>query len=222
MAGPMILLRKLETARRLGPRRSIRNVVRLVTQVFWIRERLVVFRILPPQLNPVDPALDDSRWTARSVDGPDFIDRVSGEVSSSLSAELSIAAPDQRVHWIEVEGQIASWGFSIPVTDDWPLVETRSRLAVPPGGVYLISFETVAPLRGHRLYPAVLTRILEERFSEGHTAAYIWCRPGNRASYRAIKRVGFQELEQHDYARLFGIPWRRTLRWHTDPVAALG
>jgi RimJ/RimL family protein N-acetyltransferase len=218
----MILQRKLETARRLGLRASLRNVLRLVTRLFWVREQLVVFRLLPQQLNAVAPALDDARWSAWSMNGPDFLDRVGAQVPSSLSAELYAAPPDQRVHWIEVDGQVASWGFSIPATRDWPLVETRSRLAVPPGGVYLIGFETLAPLRGRRLYPAILTRILEERFGEGHTAAYIWCRPGNQASYRAIKRVGFQEVAQHEYARLLGVPWRRTRGWHEDRVAKLG
>lgn len=193
-------------------------MVLLLTRIFWIRERLIVFRMRPPQLNSVAPDLD-ARWTARSMSGPDFMDRVSAEVPAPLSAELSAAPLVQRVHWIEVEGQIAGWGFSVPIAGDWPLVETRSRLEVSSGGVCLISFETLPSFRGHRLYPAVMSRILEERFGEGYTDAYIWCRPGNQASYRAIKRVGFQEVEQHDYARLLGVPWRRTRGWHSDPAA---
>lgn len=205
----MNLRRKLATARRLGLRTSLRELALAAIRLIWIRERLVVFRMVPQQLNAVVPTLGDTRWIARSMNGTDFISSAGKTAPPQMSAEFLGVPPAQRVHWLEVGGQIASWGFSTPVSGDWPLVETRSRLVLTTGSVCLTSFETVASFRGHRLYPTLLTRIIEERFGEGYSAAYIWCRESNQASYRSIKRVGFREVARHDYARLFGVPWRR-------------
>ncbi len=201
----MKLRRKLETARRLGLRGVVQALASATSHMLWTREGLVVFQMRPEQLNPIAPELSGVRWTIRSATVPAFLagDRVTSP--ESLAAELRSARPGQRVHWIEVQGTVISWGFSTPAAGSWPLTETRSRLTVPMGGVCLTAFETLPAYRGRRLYPAILTQIVQERFREGAPTAFIWCRQENVASYRAIERVGFRKIAFHRYSRLLGV-----------------
>jgi RimJ/RimL family protein N-acetyltransferase len=200
---------KLATLRRMGVREAVRQLASVAAQAFWTRERLVVFEMRPEQLNPVAPALGEDAWELHSEACSDFRLSDATFLPAPLAAELRAAAPGQRIHWIEVAGTLVSGGFSAPAPGSWPLTETRSRLRVPPGGVCLLTFETLQAFRGRRLYPAVLTGILQERFREGAPIAYIWCHQDNVASYHAIRRVGFREAAVHDYYRLLGISRRR-------------
>jgi RimJ/RimL family protein N-acetyltransferase len=204
----MTLQRRLGTARRMGVHGVARAVASLAATTIWTREQLVVFRIRPEQLNSVAPQASGGRVTIRSKAAAAFRDEVHGPLPTSLATELQSARDDSRVHWVEVEGALASWGFSAPATGSWPLTETRSSLVVPVGGVCLTAFETIPAHRGRRLYPALLTAILTERFTEGAPVAYIWCRRENIASYRAIRRVGFRETAVHRYSRLLGLARR--------------
>jgi hypothetical protein len=205
----MSLLQKLATARRMGTSAVLRKLFAGVAALVWTRDRLVIFSIVPQQLNAIDPTLAASRWAPHSMPSAELLQATVRTLPASLAGELS-GTGGQRVHWLEVDGEFASWGFSAPAEgQSWPLPETRSRLIVPAGGAFLTSFTTAPHLRGQRLYPALLTRILKERFAEGRTTAYIWCRASNIASYRAIKLVGFREMARHEYSRLLGIPVRR-------------
>lgn len=192
----------------MGPRGVARTLASLAAATLWTRESLIVFHMRPEQLNPVVPRPSGARCTIHSATVPAFLASPRPSLPPSVAAELRSARPDQRIHWIEVEGAMVSWGFSTRAAGAWPLTETRSRLTVPAGGVCLTAFETLPAHRGRRLYPAILTRILEERFGEGAPAAYIWCRRDNAASYSAIQRVGFRELALHRYSRLLGVGWR--------------
>lgn len=201
----MTLQRKLATARRMGARGVARCVATRAVAALWTREHLVVFQVRPEQLNPVAPQVSPGVVTIRSDAAPTLLARPLVELPPSLAAELRSVGPDHRVHWVEVDGGVASWGFSARARGAWPLTETRSSLAVPAGGVCLTTFETMPHHRGRRLYPALLTWILTERFREGAPVAYIWCRRENAASYRAIRRVGFREVAIHRYSRLLGV-----------------
>jgi RimJ/RimL family protein N-acetyltransferase len=201
----MTLRRKLRTARRVGVRATLRAAASWVAAALWTRENLVVFQMRPEQLNPVAPPASAGRVKIQSKAVAAFLADGHASLPASLARELQSAQADQRVHWIEVEGALASWGFSGRAAGFWPLTETRSSLAVPAGGVCLTAFETIPSYRGRGLYPALLTSILTERFREGALVAYIWCRRENVASYRAILRVGFREVAIHRYSRLHGM-----------------
>jgi hypothetical protein len=201
----MTLQRKLGTARRMGVHGVARAVTSWAATTIWTREQLVVFQIRPEQLNPVAPQASAGRVAIRSTAAAAFRAEVNGPLPPSLATELQSARGDYRVHWVEVDGALASWGFSAAAAGSWPLTETRSTLLVPTGGACLTAFETIPTLRGRRLYPALLTAILTERFSEGVLVAYIWCRRENIASYRAIRHVGFRETAVHRYSRLLGV-----------------
>lgn len=206
---PVSVRHKIATIRRLGLRGVLRRLASGVGAAIWTHERLVVFQVRPGELNRVAPELGSQSWRLRSESTARFPSVAGAAIPAALASELGIAVEGQRVHWIEVAGEIVSWGFSAPARGPWPLTETRTRLHVPAGGVCLLAFQTIPAFRGRRLYPAVLTGILEERFHEGVPVAYIWCRQENRASYQAIRRVGFREVALHDYRRLLGVAWRR-------------
>ena len=202
----------------MGVRGAALSILRAAWSAVYTDEALVVFAIGPEQLKPVTPA-SDGPWSAKSSDVASFETREA--LPARVTVELQSAPAGQWIHWIEIDGRIASWGFSTPWQGAWRLTETRSALHVPHGGVCLTAFETQPEFRGRRLYPAVLTAILRSRFGGGATRAYIWCRRQNHASYAAIKRVGFQEVAVHRYRRMLGV----TRQWESpwipeDPPSA--
>lgn len=200
----MSIGQKLAAARRLGGRAVVRTLVDRARAALWTNETLVIFEMRPHELVPITPTLPaGASWRAESA--PATPPAAGETLPANMSAELVTARPRQRVHLIRVGGEIASWGFSALPDEPWPLTETRSVLPVVDGGVCLTAFETLPPYRGQRLYPALLTHILQERFREGCPVAYIWCRESNRASYAAIKRVGFAETATHRFRRVLGV-----------------
>jgi hypothetical protein len=178
-------------------------VLQALRELLYIDETFVVFEIRPEQVNPVTPTLSAGRWSAGSSLVAAF-PHVSS-LPAGVIAEMKTAPPMQKIHWIEVDGRLASFGFSTPWEGAWRLSEARSSIDVPTGSVCLTTFETLPDLRGHRLYQSVLTAMLLEHFGRGARRAYIWCRRDNLPSYRAITRVGFRETAIHRYRRLLGL-----------------
>ncbi|HEY2025982.1 MAG TPA: hypothetical protein VGG78_03175, partial [Gemmatimonadaceae bacterium] len=210
--------RVLTAARRLGPGGLLRLLLHAAGRALYSGKTLVVFRVTPDQLNAVAPLVETGEQIAvTSAPVQEFPPHRVTELPSSVAVELRGAVPGQRLHWLAVNGRVASCGFSAPSDGWWPLLETRSRIRVRPGEVCLTTFETFAPFRGRGFYAAVLTQILRERFGNGASAAYIWCAKENIASYRAIKRVGFQEVATHTYRRVLGLAWKRERPWMTRP-----
>lgn len=203
----MSLRRKLTTVRRLGPRAVTLTILQALWDALYTDRTVVVFAIDPKQVNPVVPQLIGEHWSMGSDTVATY--REPGALPDHVASELASAPAGQRIHWVKVGSRTASWGFSTPWQGPWPLTETKSHLVVSAGGVCLTAFETLPDFRGRRLYPSVLTAILVERFAEGATRAHIWCRHDNRASYRAIKLVGFRETAVHRYRRVLGVT-RRT------------
>jgi RimJ/RimL family protein N-acetyltransferase len=202
----MSIRRRLASARRMGGPAAMRKLIATLGAAIYTTQTLVVFRIRPEQLNPVAPRLDGGRrWLARSATASELLGAAATAIPAPLLSEMHAAQPGQRAHWIEVDSRIASWGLSTPWVGAWPLSETHSAIDVPEHGVCLTTFTTLPELRGRQLYPSVLTEILRERFAEGAQVAFIWCHRDNQASYRAIKRVGFEEVEIHHFRRVLGI-----------------
>jgi hypothetical protein len=189
---------------------AARRLFYAVIELARKRESLVIFRMLPGQLASVQPQLQDVTFMSRNVA------ELAAEIEAldfprNLRDELRAPQPDLRLHLIHDANKVASWGFSVRPSGTWPLTETHSVLHVEEGAVCLFAFETLPEFRGRRLYPALLSSILLERFQEGAPAAYIWCAIDNRASYSSIKRVGFVEVGTHRYRRVLGFSTRTSI-----------
>jgi GNAT superfamily N-acetyltransferase len=178
----------------------------------WSDQSQVVFRILPTQLQIITAQLDKGRWIYRTSSASALARRARADLPEPLARELEDDRGQRRVHLIELDGNIVSWGFSAAPCEHWPLSETRSTLRVEGAAACLMAFETLPEYRGRRFYSTILSRILEERFRDGADAAYIWCSPANTASYVAIKRVGFQEVAIHRLVRVLGFERRSERR----------
>ena len=186
---------------------AVRRLVNAIIGLAWQHESLVIFRVLPGQAVSIQPRLEDVTLTSRGAADLTAAEIEVLDLPKNLRHELRAPQADQRLHLIRVGGKAASWGFSVRPAGAWPLTETHSWLNVEDAAVCLYAFETLPPYRGRRLYPALLSSILAERFQEGAPAAYIWCATDNRASYASIKRVGFVEVGRHRYWRLLGFPF---------------
>jgi hypothetical protein len=82
------------------------------------------------------------------------------------------------------------WGWC--AADELSIGELGIACPLPPGNRYLWDFATVAPWRGHGIYPRLLQTIVAsdpraERFWVGHDFA-------NTASARGIANAGFHEV----------------------------
>lgn len=190
---------------------ALRRLFTAIIEFAWKRESLVIFRTLPGHFVSVQPQVPEVTLTSKNA-----ADLTAGEIEvcdlpRNLRDELRASQADQRLHLIRVADKVASWGFSVRPSGAWPLTETHSSLNVEPCAVCLFAFETLPEFRGRRLYPALLSRILLERFQEGAPAAYIWCAIDNRASYASIKRVGFEEVATHRYRRVLGFSFRTSI-----------
>jgi hypothetical protein len=204
-SAPQSLRHRLARIRRLGIAGTAHALVARTVGAIWSADSLVIFRIEASQMRTVAIQMrDGERWTYRSSPAAELAGAAQGELPRNLAVEVDEAQAAQRVHLIEVDGHVAAWGFSVVPANGWPLSETRSTLTAEEGAACLVAFETLPQYRGRRLYPTLMLRILAERFQDGATAGYIWCRPTNAASYAAIKRVGFQEVSLHRSVRLFG------------------
>lgn len=110
------------------------------------------------------------------------------------------------LHTVVIDGRLAGWGHSFYPTGPAQLTETPGAvLELPSGAVSLYDFHVVPEFRGRRIYQALLTHILQQRFTEGASRAYITVLASNTASRVAIERVGFRRVAVNHY--------RRVLKW---------
>ena len=83
------------------------------------------------------------------------------------------------------------------------LTETPgASLEFEPGAVSLYDFHVLPEFRGRRLYQALLTDILQKRFAEGASTAYITVLASNAPSRAAIERVGFKLVRRNIYKKV--------------------
>ena len=81
-------------------------------------------------------------------------------------------------------------------------------LEFEPNSVSLYDFFTLPEYRGRKLYPALLSHILQLRFQEGAERAYIGVLKSNAASLAGIERAGFAHWKVNRYSRF--LKWNRT------------
>jgi CelD/BcsL family acetyltransferase involved in cellulose biosynthesis/ribosomal protein S18 acetylase RimI-like enzyme len=133
--------------------------------------------------------------------------------TASAIAECARAYPRVRnvngtLHTAVVSGALAGWGYSYYPKEPARLTETPGAVfEFEPGAVSLYDFHVLREFRGRRIYQALLTHILQQRFAEGAPVAHISVLASNHSSRVAIERVGFRLVAVNAY--------RRVLKWAT-------
>jgi hypothetical protein len=199
------LLRKLQTARRLGAKNVAGMVVGRVRELFRSEAALVVFSMREPQLKEVLPVSDGVDIQLVSDDPARLLasGRLTADTPPRFRDELAnFSRPGARVHYALVDGRLAAWGFSLLPAGKWPLTETGTVLDTGSAGTCLVSFETLPDYRGRRLHPAIIYQSARERFADGAEIAYAWCLEGNTAAYKNIVRTGYVPFETHRWVRV--------------------
>lgn len=69
------------------------------------------------------------------------------------------------------------------------------------GCVYLCRFFVHESMRGHRIYPEILSRLIQRE--DAARTFYIAVERGNESSERGLKKVGFQFVKEYGFIRGF-------------------
>ena len=82
--------------------------------------------------------------------------------------------------------------------------EIRCVIRPRPDEIYLYDAFTFEAHRGRNLYPALLSRILEQSRDAGIRRALIFVMSDNVASIRGVKKAGFVEFQRVTYSTVLG------------------
>jgi CelD/BcsL family acetyltransferase involved in cellulose biosynthesis/GNAT superfamily N-acetyltransferase len=215
---------KVQRVRELGPVGGAVQAVRSGAHAVGERVRGLVYVATPEDVQPVAAAGDRGRVEFRENTITDLL--AHGDLAPDVYRILTEKAHESQraiaegrtLHTVLVGGRLAGWGTSYWPSEPAPLDETPgAMLEMETGSVSLYDFYTLPEFRGRKLYPALLTHILQLRFGEGAARAYIAVVASNRASRNAIERVGFKLAMVTEYKRF--LKWRSLSTKRLIPLA---
>jgi CelD/BcsL family acetyltransferase involved in cellulose biosynthesis/RimJ/RimL family protein N-acetyltransferase len=202
----------------MGVADSLSTGLRAAAACIYDRRTGIVYTVTPEQLRAVEPVLRPGERCEVHENRIEDLLLWNGSSPSTESALTAVARSFSRarnanrsLHTIVVDGKLAGWGYSYPPDQPAALTETPGAiLEFEPQSVSLYDFRILPEFRGRKLYQALLTAILRQRFGEGAARAYITVLESNVASRAAIERVGFRAVRRNRYRRL----------WKTETLAA--
>ena len=204
-------------ARELGLGRGLKLAARVGAKRVGERTRGLILRVTPQEAVGVEPRLAAGETCEFRRDEIRDLAKWKGtsrETARALALMLQSAPERLRggrtLHTVLVNGQLAGWGWSYWPTEPAVVTETETTIEFEPQSVSLYDYFVLPEFRGRRLYQALLSRILTERFAEGAERAYIGVLAANRPSLKAIERVGFRVVAVDELTRLLG--WKRASR----------
>jgi CelD/BcsL family acetyltransferase involved in cellulose biosynthesis/ribosomal protein S18 acetylase RimI-like enzyme len=202
---------KRERVAEMGTAAALRTAVEEAARTVYDVRTGLVYAMTAEQLRPVDPRLSAAERCEFHDNCIDDLLRWRGDSPHIASMLTHCArtysrarAAGRTFHTMVVNGRLAGWGYSYLPSAPAQLTETPgATLDFEPGAASLYDFQVLPEFRGRRLYQALLTRILQGRFAEGATRAYITVLESNAPSRTAIERVGFR-LQRRNLYRKFG------------------
>jgi hypothetical protein len=108
---------------------------------------------------------------------------------------------------VDVDGCLAHYSW-VQSSGTHPITEAGVRAAVRYGEFWIYHCRTADWIRGKRIYPVVLQRIVNEYFDNGYHTAWIYASQENIASQKGILRAGFNQVSDLAALRV-GIHYRR-------------
>lgn len=90
-----------------------------------------------------------------------------------------------------VDGRLAHYSW-VQRSGSHPIAEAGMSLPVAKNEFWIYHCRTAEWVRGRGIYPATLTRIINDQFSAGCRIAWIYTSRDNIASQRGIVRAGFE------------------------------
>ncbi|MGH2480161.1 MAG: GNAT family N-acetyltransferase [Ktedonobacteraceae bacterium] len=123
------------------------------------------------------------------------------ELAEELAAAMGFASPEpvllrfalgRRCFIARVAGQLAAYGWQ--TFDEEGIGELGLRMRLLPGEVYIWDCATLPTWRGQRLYPALLTHMLNDLQHNGLQRAWIGMDADNLPSQTGAALAGFQPI----------------------------
>ena len=125
----------------------------------------------------------------------------SPELAEELAAAMGFTNPEpvllrfalgRRCSIARVAGQLAAYGWQ--TFDEEGIGELGLRMRLLPGEVYIWDCATLPVWRGQRLYPALLTHMLNDLQHNGLRRAWIGMDADNLSSQTGAALAGFQPI----------------------------
>lgn len=194
----------------MGPMEAVRTAFNEARATVYDSRVGLVYAMTPEQVTPAVPRLrpgetfeihdntveDLLLWSGDSLNTASMLTQCARTYSRAR-------ASGRAFHTVVVGGRLAGWGYSYVPSGPAQLTETPgASLEFEPGAVSLYDFHVLPEFRGRRLYQALLTDILQKRFAEGATRAYIAVLASNVPSRVAIERVGFRLVRRNIYKKV--------------------
>lgn len=206
---------KLTRMREMGLARSVTHSAELISERTAGRRRGIVYRMNPGDLRAASAALHPGETIEIHENALEDLARRDiwdDEGARDIGWQVRIftdgVKAGRTLHTLLVNGRLAAWGHSYWPTEPATLTEVGAvQLHFEPGSVSLYDFHTLPEFRGRKLYQALLTAILKQRFAEGAERAYITVLARNAPSRAAIERVGFRPVVVNEALWLF--KWRQ-------------
>jgi CelD/BcsL family acetyltransferase involved in cellulose biosynthesis/GNAT superfamily N-acetyltransferase len=204
---------KARRAYELGLGDSLSRLARRGLSALGDDRRGLIFIATPADVRQVAPSLVGNETSSFHTDEVGDLLRWEGgsrstasEIETTVKGVADSLRKGHTLHTVLVNDRLAGWGWSYWPQEPAFITETQTTLAFEPGSVSLYGFYVLPEFRGRKLYQALLSRILNDRFAEGAERAYIMCLETNVASRKAIERAGFRLVSVHRFSRVL---WKK-------------
>jgi SAM-dependent methyltransferase/CelD/BcsL family acetyltransferase involved in cellulose biosynthesis len=204
------LAHKRARLREEGIGRGMTALAQMAASLVWESRVGHVYAMAADRLRPSSPRLsghDRVEYHENRIedlvlwDGPSVA--TASDISTCAQSYARARASGRTLHTVVVNDRLAGWGYSYYPDRPAQLTETPGAvLEFPAGSVSLYDFHVLPEFRGRRIYQGLLTHILQKRFAEGASTAWITVVASNTPSRIAIERVGFQLMAANHYRRL--------------------
>lgn len=206
-----VLRAQLDRVREKGIARTARGVIRVCWKKVREKSDAVVYRMSSEDWlkagvgNSTDEAFEFRENEVYDLLRAETNDREAlDEIGLKVREIADLLKTKRTLHTVLIDGKLAGWGISYLPEEPAVLTETGgTTLEFEADSASMYSFYTLPAYRGRKVYQSLLRNILSRRFEAGAKQVYISSLTNNKASRKAIERVGFRAIREDHYLRWF-------------------
>jgi RimJ/RimL family protein N-acetyltransferase len=195
---------------RIGLWKSIAKFAMKLYRIFIYKSQdIIIFKADRDERDR--PVLNDSFRIreGRFSDLKNFIKSTPQEQRLFLVTALDRLKNGDRLYVVEKDGRIIHYAWAT-VTKKIELLEIHTHLNLEEDSGYTFHGYTLDDFRGYGIYPAVMSRIIDDIRKDNVKQVYVYCLQNNHASRRSIEKAGFTPFRSMGMTRFLGITHRRS------------
>ena len=201
--------------KRIGLLKAVSKIVaKMIRNYIYNSQETIVFKTYPGERSK--PSLSDHFQirAGKFSDLRDFIKSTPQEHHGFLVTALERISDGDRLYVAEKDGKVVHYAWA-QFTKRINLPEVHSHIDLDHDVGYTFHGYTLDEFRGQGIYPAVMSRIIDDLEKEGAKEVYVYCVKNNVASRKSIERAGFKPFLIMGMTKIFWIIRRRTK--HLNP-----